>query len=493
MPIRERQAVYVDSSSQTRGIQMTARSNVLTFIGGAGTVTGSKTLLDTPRGRILIDCGLFQGRKHLRLQNWAPFPVGPESIDAVVLTHAHIDHCGYLPRLTRLGFRGRVLCTAGTRKLAEIVLPDSGYLQEEEARFANRKGYSKHDPAEPLYTKAEAIASLENFETVPFDRATEVIEGLEVTWHRAGHILGAATLALHFVDDDIVAYFSGDLGTSGHPLLLPPAPMGRADVVVTESTYGDEEHAPADPAEAIAAAIDYVVDRRGVLIIPAFAVDRTEVVLWHLDRLIADGRVDDIPVFVDSPMACRALDVYRSEARRGSPEFRPEHQGAELFPSVRLSEITSVDDSKSLNTRDGPMVIVSASGMATGGRVIHHLAHRIRDKDNAVMLVGFQAPGTRGDSLKNGARQLKMFGQYYPVEAKVFSVELSAHADQSDLIDWLDTASPAPRFVYVNHGEPPASAALIEAIGDQLGLEAVAPRQGERIRLDPLPASSPTG
>jgi metallo-beta-lactamase family protein len=471
---------------------VTGSSPVLTFAGGAGTVTGSKTILDTARGRILVDCGLFQGRKKLRLQNWTPFPVPPESIDAVVLTHAHLDHCGYLPRLTRLGFTGPVYCTPGTHRLAEIVLPDSGHLQEEEARFANRKGYSKHDPAQPLYTRTDALASLDHFETVPFDRSREVIGGVEVTWHRAGHILGAATVALHLVDDDIVTRFSGDLGTSRHPLLLPPAPIGRADVVVTESTYGDEEHSHADPEEAIAEAVAHVVDREGVLIIPAFAVDRTEVVLWHLDRLISDGRIPDIPVFVDSPMACRSLDVYQSEAHGGSPEFRPELHGADLFPSVRLTQVTSVDDSKSLNSLRGPAVIVSASGMATGGRVIHHLAQRIGNRDNAVMLVGFQAPGTRGDSLRSGAQQLKMFGQYYPVEAKVFSVDLSAHADRTDLINWLGTAAPAPRMIYVNHGEPPASDALVEAIHSRLGVNAVVPRPGERIRLDPIP-TSPSG
>ncbi len=466
---------------------MSATSPVLTFVGAAGTVTGSKTLLDTEHGRLLIDCGLFQGQKHLRLQNWAPFPVPPQSIDAVVLTHAHLDHCGYLPRLTRLGFRGSVLCTEGTRRLAEIILPDSGHLQEEEARFANRKGYSKHEPAEPLYTKAEAIAALEQLETVPFDTPTRVLQGVDVTWRRAGHILGAATLTIHSLEDDIVTVFSGDLGRSTHPLLLPPPPIGRADLVVTESTYGDERHPDRDPERQIAEAIDHVVERRGVLVVPAFAVDRTEVVLWHLDRLVSAGRVPDLPIFVDSPMACRALDVYREEARRGSPEFRPDRHGTDLFPALRLSEVTSVDESKALNDRRGPMVIVSASGMATGGRVIHHLTQRIGDEDNAVMLVGYQAPGTRGEALRNGARQLKMFGQYHPVRARVFSVELSAHADQDDLIAWLATTSPPPRTVFVNHGEPPASEALTHAIEDRLGVYAVVPKPGERVRLDPLP------
>jgi metallo-beta-lactamase family protein len=467
---------------------MTVAHSILTFVAGAGTVTGSKTILDTGEGRFLIDCGLFQGHKALRLQNWAPFPVPPDSIDAIVLTHAHLDHCGYIPRLTRLGFHGPVWCTEGTRKLAGIVLPDSGHLQEEEARFANKMGYSKHDPAEPLYTRRDAATSLEQLSTVPFDRPTELAPGLEVTWSRAGHILGAATLTLHVVAEDITAVFSGDLGPSNHPLLLPPEPIGRADVVVTESTYGDEEHPEADPADSISAAIAHVVARRGVLVVPAFAVDRTEVVLWHLDQLIASGRVPDIPVFVDSPMASRALQVYREELRRGSPEFRTELHGRDLFPSVRLTEIRSVDESKALNTREGPMIIISASGMATGGRVIHHLAHRLGDGDNAVMLVGYQAPGTRGATLEGGARHLKMFGRYHPVRAKVFSVDLSAHADQGNLVSWLGTAQPPPGMIFVNHGEPAASQALARAVEDRLELHPVVVRPGERIRLDPRPA-----
>jgi metallo-beta-lactamase family protein len=462
---------------------MTKSLPVLTFVGAAGTVTGSKTILDTPNGRILVDCGLFQGEKHLRLQNWAPLPVPAGSIDAVVLTHAHLDHCGYLPRLSRLGFDGPVFCTEGTQRLAGIVLPDSGHLQEEEARFANLKGYSKHHPAEALYTKEEALASLTQFERVPYDQPTEVIPGLDVTWRRAGHILGSASLRLFLPKEDLVVVFSGDLGSSKHPLLLPPEPTGLADVIVTESTYGDEEHPQGDPEEALAAAVRHVVQRESVLIVPAFAVDRTEVVLWHLERLMASGSIPRVPVTVDSPMASRALDVYRDEALRGSPEFRPELRGEDLFPTLRLSETASVDESKALNTAHGPIIIISASGMATGGRVIHHLAHHIADEDNAVMLVGFQAPGTRGAALRAGARQLKMLGHHYPVRATVFDVELSAHADQSDLLGWLSTAR-SPRMVYVNHGEPQASAALVRGIESRLGIRAVVPTPGQQIRLD---------
>jgi metallo-beta-lactamase family protein len=457
---------------------------MLTFIGGAGTVTGSKSLIETAEGRVLVDCGLFQGRKRLRLQNWEEFPVPPESIDAVVLTHAHVDHCGYIPRLRNLGFTGPVYCTEGTKQLSGIVLPDSGYLQEEEADFANRHGYSKHHPAEPLYTRQDAVESLSQFQAVAFDTPQAVLPGLEVTWRRAGHILGAASVGLHFHESDTRVVFSGDLGRSTHPLLLPPDPIGLADQVIVESTYGDEEHVANEPEEVMAEAINNAARRGGVVIIPAFAVDRTEVVLWHLDRLVADGRVPDLPVFVDSPMACRALDVYRSEARNGSPEIRPELHGTELFPRIQLTESRTTEESKELNSRRGPMIIVSASGMATGGRVIHHLAHRIGDNRNAVVLVGFQAPGTRGDALRHGARQIKMLGHHFPVRAKVVSVELSAHADRTELLEWLGTAAPKPRMVYANHGEPKASAALVVAIEDRLGLDAVVAQSGERVRLD---------
>jgi metallo-beta-lactamase family protein len=460
------------------------RSPTLTFIGGAQTVTGSKTLLDTGDARVLIDCGLFQGPKKLRLQNWDAFPVPPESIDAVVLTHGHIDHCGYLPRLVRLGFTGTVHCTQGTGKLAAIVLPDSGHLHEEEAAYANRKGYSRHDPALPLYTRQEAVDSLVHLAATDFETTVTVAPGIDVTWRRAGHILGAASVHIDLTSSGRTVLFSGDLGRSTHPLLLPPAPVARADVVVTESTYGDENHPDDAPEAAIAEVVTEAARYGGVVVIPAFAVDRTEVVLWHLDRLVSVGRVPDIPVFVDSPMATRALDVYRAEARSGSPEMRPELHGRELFGSLRLTEVPTTEESKALNVRRGPMVIVSASGMVTGGRVLHHLANRIGDHRNAVLLAGFQAPGTRGDALRHGARQIKLLGGYHRVRARIVSVDLSSHADQDDLVDWIATAAPPPEMVFVNHGESDSSAALVDVLEDRLGLDAVAPRAGERVRLE---------
>ncbi|HSL58739.1 MAG TPA: MBL fold metallo-hydrolase [Acidimicrobiales bacterium] len=464
---------------------MGSQAAVLTFLGGAGTVTGSKTLVETGSARVLVDCGLFQGPKALRLQNWEPLPVAADTIDAVVLTHAHLDHCGYLPRLVRSGFRGPVVCTPGTARLAAIVLTDSGRLQEEEADYANRMGYSKHHPAEPLYTEAEAVASLTQIETVPFATPHEVVPGVGVTFRRAGHILGAASVHLELSESATRVVFSGDLGRSTHPLLLPPEPIGPADAVITESTYGDDDRDEARVDDVIVDVVTGAASQGGVVVIPAFAVDRTEVVLWHLDRLVADGRIPDIPVFLDSPMACRALDVYRSEAANGSPEVRPELHGVELYPSLQPTQVHTTEESKALNARRGPMIIVSASGMATGGRVIHHLAHRLRDPRNAVLLVGFQAPGTRGDALRRGAQRVKMLGRYQTVRARVASVELSAHADQADLLAWIATADPAPEMVYVNHGEPDASAALVDAVGERLGLDAVAAQLGERVLVGP--------
>lgn len=458
----------------------TPSGSALTFLGGAHTVTGSKTLLDTGHARVLVDCGLFQGHKELRLANWKPFPVDPDSIDAIVLTHAHIDHCGFLPRLYRLGYRGPVYATRGTGDLAAIVLPDSGHLQEEEAEYANRKGYSKHHPAEPLYTEADARECLQLLQTVEFGEQRTVASGVDVTWTRAGHILGAASLHIEALDRKVV--FSGDLGRSSHPLLRPPDPIGAADVVVIESTYGDTEHVDADADDVMARVVGDAASCGGVVVIPAFAVDRTEVVLWHLDRLVARGEVPDIPIFVDSPMASRALATYREELGRRSPEFRPELFDRELFASLDITETRTTEESKSLNGRLGPFVIVSASGMATGGRVLHHLADRIGDGRNAVLLVGFQAPGTRGDKLRGGARHIRMFGHEFPVSADVVSVELSAHADRSELLAWLATAT-GPASVLVNHGELDGSEGLAAAVRQRFHVPATVPAPGQRIQV----------
>jgi len=464
-------------TARTRG------APTLTFLGGAQTVTGSKTLLETDESRILIDCGLFQGRKQLRLQNWSPFPVDPSTIDAVLITHAHIDHVGYLPRLVAAGFDGPVFCTEGTRKLAAIVLPDSGHLHEEEAKFANRVGSSKHKPALPLYTQRQAIASLDQFVPVAFDTPHSVVPDVSATWKHAGHMLGAASIELLTSGTERRVVFSGDLGHPEHPLLLPPRPTEAADVIVIESTYGGRQHPEHDAPELLADAVNRTARRGGVLLIPAFDVDRTEIVLWHLDQLVQTGKVPSLPVFVDSPMASRALDVYRTEARAGSAEIRPVFHGRGLFTSLVLTETPTAEESKALAERRGPMIIVSASGMATGGRILHHLVNYVGNHKNTVLLVGFQAPGTRGDLLRSGARSVKIFGHDHPVRAEITSLPLSAHGDRDDLLRWVGRASAGPETIYINHGELEQSSALRDTIEAQ-GFQAIIPEPGERVRLD---------
>ncbi|MCB1006743.1 MAG: MBL fold metallo-hydrolase [Acidimicrobiales bacterium] len=454
----------------------------LTFLGAARTVTGSKFLLEVEGRRVLVDCGLYQGPKRLRERNWAPLPVSPSSLDAVVLTHAHVDHCGYLPRLVKDGFAGPVHATAGTRALARIVLPDSGHLHEEEARYANRRGYSKHHPALPLYTEDDALAALDHLVDLPWGAETEVAPGVAVTPRWAGHILGAASLSVRLGDRRIA--FSGDLGPGHHPLLPPPEPVGAADLVVVESTYGDESLPESDAAERLADVVTRVAARGGVVVIPAFAVDRTEVVLWHLQELQRAGRVPALPVFVDSPMASRALRAYTEAAADHARDLRPELWDRPLFDELDLRQAHTREESQALDQRHGPFVLISASGMATGGRILHHLAARLGDRRNAVVLVGFQAPGTRGAALAGGGRTLKMFGLYHRVRAEVARLVLSAHADRDDLLAWLGTASTPPEMVFVVHGEPEAAEALADGVDRDLDLPAVVARNGERVRLD---------
>jgi len=460
---------------------------ILRFLGATGTVTGSRFLIDTPTARVLVDCGLFQGLKTLRERNWMTFPVDPVSIDAVVLTHAHLDHSGYIPGLARHGFRGRIFATEHTLALSQVVLPDSGHLQEEDATYANRKGYSKHAPALPLYTEADAVRVLAQFTSVDYARTIEVASGIRVTFRPAGHILGSATVVAE-VDGrhprTIVC--SGDLGRAHHPILQPPAPLPAADVVLVESTYGDRRHEDVESLERFEQAIVRTADRGGVVVIPSFAVDRTEVVLFHLRRLTRAGRIPNLPVYVDSPMALSTLAIYRRALAAGSPEIQTALRGAEdPFDPGQLIEARRVEDSMAINAQSGPAVIISASGMATGGRVLHHLANRLPDPRHTVILVGFQAEGTRGRALLDGARAVKMLGRYIAVRADVVNVPaFSVHADQAELVAWLRTAPRPPETTFVIHGEPTASAALHAAIEQELAWTAAVPRYLEQVRLD---------
>jgi metallo-beta-lactamase family protein len=460
---------------------------VLTFLGAAGTVTGSRFLLDTPDARVLVDCGLFQGQKVLRLRNWDPFPVPPGSIDAVVVTHGHIDHVGYVPALVRDGFAGPVHCTDGTRDLARIVLPDSGHLQEEEARYANRKGYSKHHPALPLYTEEDAHRALPQFTPHPFHTEVEVAPGVHVTFRPAGHIIGSATLRVRLAGPpERVVVFSGDLGRPQHPVLRPPAPVGQADVLVLESTYGDRLHDDESAIDRFAKAISRTAGRGGQILIPAFAVDRTEVILFHLRRLAEAGRIPKLPIYVDSPMALSALSVYRRAIRDDADDVKPDldHDG-DPFDAGDVTEVRLVEESMKLADLTMPAIIVSASGMASGGRVVHHLARMAPEHRNTIVLAGFQAPGTRGRLLADGIRRLKMLGRYVPVRADVVDIgSFSVHADQSELLDWLGGADSPPEVVYLVHGEPGAAGALAERIEESGDSVVVVAAQDERVRLD---------
>ena len=458
---------------------------MLRFLGAAGTVTGSRFLIDTPGQRVLIDCGLYQGRKDLRERNWAGLGVGPASIDAVILTHAHVDHCGYLPALVRDGFSGPVYCSPDTASLVGIVLPDSGRLAEEEARYANRKGFSKHHPALPLFTEEDAMTALASLVAVPFGEEHHG-GGWSFRFGRAGHILGSAWVQIRLDGDrPRTVVFTGDLGRPNHPLLSAPEPRPVADVIVSESTYGSREHDQGDPAEELGDLIRRTAARDGTVLIPSFAVDRTDVVLAHLARLTAAGAIPEMPIHLDSPMAAAALSVYRGAFLSGSADVRPELVGTHPFEIRGLHVIRTVDESKRLNDEDGPRIIISASGMLTGGRIIHHLVHRIQDPRNTIALIGYQAEATRGRRLAEGATSLKMLGRYWQVRAEVAHLgSMSVHADRSELVDWLGHGEGRPEVVFAVHGEPESSAGLVTAISERLGWTAVAPRLDERVRLD---------
>lgn len=462
-------------------------TQTLQFLGAAGTVTGSKYLVSSGATRILVDCGLYQGVRELRERNWQDPPILPAALDAVVLTHAHIDHCGYLPRLVAAGFEGPVYATPGTAQLARIVLPDSGHLNEEEAEYANRKGYSRHDPALPLYTEDDAWEATRLLKPLEYGVEVEIAPDVSLRFSRAGHILGAATVELRLGTGGPVLGISGDLGRACHPLLVPPDPPPAADYLLVESTYGNRRHQDEGALDKLADTISRTIDRGGHVLIPAFAVDRTEVLLHHLAVLSRAGRLpSDVPIYVDSPMALSTLAVYRDAIARGDSDIRPELRGgADPFNVPGLHEVRDVESSKALNHPARPSIVVSAAGMASGGRVVHHLAHFLPDRRNTVILVGYQAEGTRGRQLADGADELKMMGQYIRVRAEVADLPVfSVHADAAELLAWVASARKIPDTVYVVHGEPAASKALANAITKSLDWTAVVPRFGERVRLD---------
>lgn len=462
-------------------------TSTMRFLGGARTVTGSKFLVTHNDSQVLVDCGLYQGPRELREANWAPPPVDPSMLDAVVLTHAHVDHCGYLPRLFRSGFRGPVYCTGATAELVRIVLPDCGHLQEEEAEFANRKGYSRHEPALPLYTEEDAWEATSLLCSLTFDEEREIAPDVTIQLSPAGHILGSGTLSVRLGAGGPVIGFSGDLGRRHHPLLVPPVSPGAVDHLVVESTYGNRRHDDAAALDTLAEVIQRTIGRGGHVLIPAFAVDRTEVLLHHLAGLARCGRLPDgVPIFVDSPMALKALDVYRDAVARRDADVRPElSAGPDPFGVPNLVEARSLEESKALNAPARPSIVISAAGMASGGRVVHHLAHMLPERRNTVVFVGYQAEGTRGRQLVEGATELKMLGRYVRVRAEIVDLPaFSVHADSAELLEWVASADTAPQSVYVVHGEPEPAMALAHAIEHSLDWTAAVPQLGEIVRLD---------
>ena len=449
----------------------------LTSLGGAGTVTGSKHLLTNGEKRILIDCGLFQGLKNLRDLNWAPLPVAPSTIDAVILTHAHLDHSGYLPKLVRDGFRGRIYATEATRDVAELILKDSGHLQEKDAEYANRKGYSKHKPALELYGIRDAERSLEFFSPLSFDKPVRLPCGATLTFRQAGHILGAASAEIEWAGRRVA--FSGDLGRYDDPVLPDPAAVPEADYVVVESTYGNRLHDLADPTEALGRIVERTVARGGTVVIPAFAVGRAQSLLYHLWKLKTAGRLAQVPVYLDSPMAIDATDLLHAHRRdhRLTPEECQEVCGIATYTR-------DVEGSKTITASVYPKVVISASGMATGGRVLHHLKTFAPDVRNTILFSGFQAAGTRGRAMLQGAAETKIHGSWIPVRAAVEELSmLSAHADANELMRWLSGFRRPPSRVFIVHGEDEASEALRVRIDRELGWDAVVPRQDQAFKL----------
>jgi len=455
----------------------------LTFLGAAGTVTGSQYLLEADRHRVLIDCGMFQGLKALRERNWAHLPVQPASVESVVLTHAHLDHCGLLPRLVSNGFGGRIFCTAGTADLCKLVLPDAGRLQEEDAKRANRHRYSKHTPALPLFTERDADDALDRMQPFGFERAVPVAPGLEAEFINAGHLLGSAFVRMRRSNGSGgTIVFGGDLGRYARPVLPDPSPGVACDVLLVESTYGDREHPADDGGAQLARIVNETADRGGRLIIPSFAIGRVEEVLYWLKQLEDSNRVPVLPVYVDSPMAVQALEYYKRHAHELDHDSRPERGEVSAFGTGRFHPTASSRESKQILATKGPAIVISASGMATGGRVLHHLAAALPDPRNTVLFVGFQAAGTRGRRLIEGEKQVKMFGQFVPVNARIERLNaMSAHADAAEIIRWLRTFPSAPGITYLVHGEPPAQQALKQRIERELGWNVHIPDYGERV------------
>lgn len=451
----------------------------LRFLGGTGTVTGSRYLLSDEKHRLLVDCGMYQGVKTLRRRNWAEFPVDPSTINAVVLTHAHIDHSGYLPALVKKGFRGKIYCTKATHDLCKVLLPDAGFLQEEDAKYAFRKKFSKHEKPEPLFTEKDAWEALKHFESLHFHEAFEPTKGMEVTFTPAGHILGSSCVHVHHKDTGRTVVFSGDVGRQSDIIMRPPEPIQKADVLVCESTYGDREHGETDPETELVDIITRTAGRGGIVLIPAFAVGRAQMLLYVVHKIMQEGRTPKLPVFLNSPMAIKATEIFC----RHHKEHKLKTDQCELIDES-TQFVRTVDESIALDAVRYPCVIISASGMASGGRVLHHLKTLLPNPRNSVVFAGFQAPGTRGDALVNGADKVKIHGEYWPVKADIFNLDsLSAHGDYKEILTWLEQGSLQPEKVYVTHGEIVASDVMRKRICERFGWDAEVPELFEEVQV----------
>lgn len=444
----------------------------LTFLGATGTVTGSKYLLEDGTQNIMIDCGLFQGLKELRLRNWDEPPVDPLKMNALLLTHAHLDHSGYIPKIVKNGFKGPIYCSEATFDLCKILLPDSGYIQEEDAERANRYNYTKHKPALPLYTKQEAEDCLQYFKPVDFGRPHRLGDNLSFTLYRAGHILGASFIRVTDGSGTSIL-FSGDMGRLNDPVMKAPAQIQDADYLVVESTYGDRLHDKSDPAGDIEKVVNQTAGRGGTVVIPAFAVGRAQALMYYIYKLKNEGRIPkNLPVYLDSPMAINASELL---CKHLNDHRLPKNMCMDVCGIANYTRTT--EESKAIDQSNNvPKIIISASGMATGGRVLHHLKHYVGDKRNTILLAGFQAAGTRGDRLARGETEIKIHGQMWPVRAQIIKMDnMSAHADYSEILTWMENFSSPPRKVFVTHGEPEAAKAMQEKIKEKFGWDAVVP------------------
>lgn len=453
-----------------------AMNVTIKFLGAAQTVTGSKYLLDFDNFQVLVDCGLFQGSKKLRQRNWDEFPMPPAKIDALILTHAHIDHLGYLPRLVKQGFKGPVYCTSATADLARIMLLDSAKIQEEEAKYANKKGYSKHKPAEPLYGVEDAEKTFKLLESYEYDEDVPLHDGVKIKFHDAGHILGSSWVEMNIKGKQQrkTIVFSGDVGRYDQPVLRSPVSMSYADVLLVESTYGDRENDSRDPSAEFAAAINTALGHGGCVLIPSFAVGRTQTVMYYLKTLMESGEIPKVPVYLDSPMAINVTQLYKRRFSYHKLRDQDLQYTESLFDYEFFNYYQSVEASKSINDLKRNAIIISSSGMCTGGRIIHHLMQRLSREEDTVLFVGYQAKGTRGRNILEKNKTIRMFGQDVPLRCQVAQVSgLSAHADRSELRDWVDTLNVPPQETFVVHGELDSATAMQQLLQGELGWDNV--------------------